>query len=63
MEWNNRRLYDTTGMATREVHNLELCVEEFQSIFSFQVVGLGSRVENSNAEYTYGGYSESEGII
>jgi hypothetical protein len=37
--------------------NLELLVKEFQSIFSFWVVG-----ENSKVEYTYGWYSASAGI-
>jgi hypothetical protein len=32
---NNRRLHNTTGMATGAVHSLELIVKEFQSIFSF----------------------------
>jgi hypothetical protein len=29
MEWNNGRHHDTTGIATRVAHSLELHVEEF----------------------------------
>jgi hypothetical protein len=32
---NSRRLHNSTGMATKATCNLELLVEEFESIFSF----------------------------
>jgi hypothetical protein len=61
MERNSGRLHNTTGTATGAAHNLELLIEEFQSIFSFLAAGLYSR-GNSKVEYNYGWYSTSAGI-
>jgi hypothetical protein len=61
MEWNNRRLHNTTGIATGAAHNLELIVKEFQSIFTLSATILSSRGETSKVEYTYGWYSASVG--
>jgi hypothetical protein len=44
-------------MTTGATRNLELLIEEIQSIFSFWAAG-----ENSKVEYTYGWYSTSAGI-
>jgi hypothetical protein len=61
MEQNSGRPHNTTGMATGATHNLELHVEELQSIFSFCATCLYNR-GNSKVEYTYGWYSASAGI-
>jgi hypothetical protein len=43
MKQNSGRLHNSTGMATGATCNLELLIEEFQSIFSFSAAGLSSR--------------------
>jgi hypothetical protein len=45
MEQNSGRLHNSTETATGVTRNLELLVEEFQSIFSFWVAGLSSMVK------------------
>jgi hypothetical protein len=35
MEWNSRRLHNTTGMITGATRSLELLVEKFQFILFF----------------------------
>jgi hypothetical protein len=40
---NNGRHQNTIGMTTLATRRLELCVEEFQPIFSFWAAGLSSR--------------------
>jgi hypothetical protein len=43
MEWNNGRLHNSTRTAIGATRNLELLIEEFQSIFSLWAAGLSSR--------------------
>jgi hypothetical protein len=42
---NSGRLHNSTATTTGATHTLELLIEEFQSIFSFWVTGLSSRVK------------------
>jgi hypothetical protein len=42
---NSGRLQNTTVIATRAAHILELLIKEFQSIFTFWVAGFYSRSE------------------
>jgi hypothetical protein len=43
MKQNSARLYNSKEMATGATRNLELLIEEFQSILSFWAAGLSSR--------------------
>jgi hypothetical protein len=42
-EMNSGRLHNSTGIAAGVTRNLELLIEELQSIFSFWTIGLSSR--------------------
>jgi hypothetical protein len=53
MKRNSGWLHNSTGTATGATRNLELLIEEFQSIFSFWAAALSSRRKSQGWVYLW----------